>query len=721
VLEGSVDQRSGSSDLLQVELAAPEPGAPLEVVQLRVRIRGIVDEVEVGERVRVLAHLYPIPEAANPGESDLAFRERREGVVLEAVIKPGAVLHLSAAPLPQRLAGWIRHRILKATANLPDSQARGLIEALSVGRREEIPEETDTWFGNSGLAHLLAVAGLHVGVMALALRALLRLALVRWEGLALRVEVGRLAGALTLPLVWTYVVITGSGTPAVRAAILVSLLLVARNLNRSAEVLTTLAWAATAILAHDPGALWDPAFQLSFGAVTGLALLHRLAGDLHLLAPSPEHRGLWKLARTVGRPLAAASLTSVAVSVATVPVLAATFHRVSLVSPLANAVALPVGVALAGLCSLAPLTVWSPWGLSRLLQLAVPLAQALVAIAREFGDGRFAVVRLPAFSASTILAWYGLLVAASLSRHRRSAQVVALGCAAVLAAHAALYIYAPQFDSQLQVTFLSVGQGDSAVIRLPGGEAMLIDGGGEVGGRYDPGERVVLPFLLEEGVTHLRALILSHPHPDHALGLITVAQSLPADAVWLADQPDDGDLVERLISAARRGSGDAIPIRRLSAGTRETLDGVRVEVLGPPPKETDAPFAKVNDQSLVLRLTFGEVSFLFPGDIERAAEPALLTSVGDAATPVLKAPHHGSNTSSTPGWVARVHPRFVVYCVGLDNRFGFPSAEVDARYAARVCVRLRTDRDGAIAFRTDGHRVSVDRFKAGDGLELQLE
>ena len=263
----------------------------------------------------------------------------------------------------------------------------------------------------------------------------------------------------------------------------------------------------------------------------------------------------------------------------------------------------------------------------------------------------------------------------------------------------------PRLDSELEVTFLSVGQGDSTFVRFPGGASWLIDGGGAVASHFDLGAAILAPFLWERGVGELEVMALSHPHPDHALGLIGVAPLVGARELWLSTGVESGGLVHGLEAAL----GPLTLTRRLAAGAHFERGPVTIDVLGPPPSKR---FDKVNDQSLVLALTYGEVRFLLPGDAEEEAEEALLASGADLHATVLKAPHHGSGTSSTPAFIHAVRPSSVVFCVGRDNRFGFPLEEVQARYRDAGCRLFRTDRDGAITFRTDGHTLSVDRFLA---------
>jgi competence protein ComEC len=275
-----------------------------------------------------------------------------------------------------------------------------------------------------------------------------------------------------------------------------------------------------------------------------------------------------------------------------------------------------------------------------------------------------------------------------------------LALAAPLSAALFLVLLPGPEVGRLEVTFLSVGHGDAIVLSSEGHHA-LIDAGGVPQG-LDTGKRFVLPFLETRRIERLDLVALSHPHPDHALGLPTVLERVPAERVWLPAGAGRGPLVADIVAAA----GHA-PVEDVELGHAPfPLGAARVEVLGPP---TDRILLEgENDRSLVLRVRHGDVTFLLPGDIEEAGEEAL--ALGEPVT-VLKAPHHGSRTSSHDALVNAAKPRYVVFCVGAYNRFGFPHAEVVDRYAAAGARCLRTDLDGAITFTSDGRDVTIETYR----------
>jgi competence protein ComEC len=256
------------------------------------------------------------------------------------------------------------------------------------------------------------------------------------------------------------------------------------------------------------------------------------------------------------------------------------------------------------------------------------------------------------------------------------------------------------------VLFVSVGHGDAALLRLPDGAAVLVDAGGAPEGGADPGARDVVPLLRDLGIRRLAAAFVSHPHPDHVLGLAAVTAAVPADVVF--SNGDGGDGAAREILAALR------PVALPPGGGWERA-GVRFEALGGA-REALAP----NDASLVLRVSYGSTAFLFPGDVEAPGEAAAVARGGLAAD-VVKVPHHGSRRSSTAPFVSAVGARVAVVSVGAGNRYGFPHDEAVLRWRDAGAIVLRTD-EGAVRLFSDGVRVRrVAADAALDPLAIRRE
>jgi competence protein ComEC len=262
----------------------------------------------------------------------------------------------------------------------------------------------------------------------------------------------------------------------------------------------------------------------------------------------------------------------------------------------------------------------------------------------------------------------------------------------------------------LRVTVLDVGQGDAALIDLPDGSAMLVDGGGFVGSPVDTGARVILPFLRARRRSRVDVVVLSHPHPDHFGGLASTLPAIEVGELWDSGQGEDqgaGPTYAGLLAGARaRG----VSVRRPTTlcGPARQIGGATVEVLAPCP--TYAPDAGANDNSLVVRITYGGRSALLVGDAEHAEE-ALLVRLGALRIQAdfLKVGHHGSRTSTSPAFLAAVSPSFATISSGVRNRFGHPHPVALATLEARGVAIARTDRGGEIVLETDGEAIRTSR------------
>jgi competence protein ComEC len=231
----------------------------------------------------------------------------------------------------------------------------------------------------------------------------------------------------------------------------------------------------------------------------------------------------------------------------------------------------------------------------------------------------------------------------------------------------------------------------------------VVDAGGFPGSDFDTGAAVVAPYLATRKIMHLEAVAMTHAHPDHSAGLPALLRRYRPREFWWTGSPGRGEAWTRLEDALR---DTGVPRRLVDTGV-----GVRdVAVLHPPP---GWPTSDLNDSSLTLRVVHGARRVLLTGDVEARAEGAMLGRPDALAADVLKVPHHGSRTSSTPRFVASVAPRVAVISVGADNRYGLPSPEVEARYRARGTCILRTDRCGAVTIVTDGRRLDVTATRPG--------
>jgi competence protein ComEC len=681
--------------LIDLERVAGQP------VALRASLgvaKGTLDHLGPGDRVRASVRLSTTDGLANPGRPDPAMQARAQGISLLAFVSTAEGIGRMAT------GGWWRPRRLAAAAHqamaraidrtLPGSRA-ALLRALVLGERTAAGAEVEAGFKAAGAVHALSVSGLHLTAVAALVFLLLRLLLLRVPGMALRTRPALLAAGAAIPLVLLYTLITGEAVATVRAAWMACLALVAVMLRRRPSLASAIAAAALILLVGSPLLVLDPSFQLSFVSVGALAIAARGPAD----AEPPGTRG-----RRVRRWLLQGLGATVAASLATGPLCAHHFAEVTPAAPLGNLLLVPLvelgivplGLLGAALGAAVPALGWLP------LQLAGLLAGLLLWLA----DGFRRLAPVLAVWSPTGLETGLMTLAALLALAARGAAAprrwLAVAAACLVVGGGALgarHVWR-RLDPALRVTFLDVGQGDAILIEGPRGFVALVDGGGSVDGRFDPGQRVIVPVLRRKTIGRLDLLVLSHPHPDHLNGLPAVLQGFPVGALWTSGDRGGNPAYDRLLALARSRQV-ALP-----APARLEVNGLVIEPRGPwlDDRIGVAPGLEVNDASLVLQLRFAGRSLLLTGDLEEQGEAELLGRArararardGRLAADVLKVPHHGSRTSSGDELLGAVRPGLAVASLARRNRFGFPHPEVIQRYRTGGIRLLRTDRDGAI-------------------------
>lgn len=693
-LEGEVEgpQRTADGLTWTVRTSAVD-GQP---ARNRVQLSSTGPEVFDGQRVLVEAKVKPLVPAANDGEWSRAVALARRGVVGTAGYAEQHLVQLSEPSGVERWLNRARSALGRDTrALIDDADAANLVLTLAAGERASMGDDMEELFARSGLAHVLSVSGLHVAVVALSVFAALRWLLTRRQVLLVRVRDARsLAAPAAIPLVWSYVMFTGWQPPAVRSAIMCSLLLAGDVVRRRSDPLNAALVALLLMTLTDPSTPFDLSVQLSFVAVIATVVLSpTLRTLIPLPLPDPVQQQGWRLrlARW-GEAVLQTTCASVAVTLGTAPLVLGAFQRVSLAGIPANIATMPLAGLLTMLSAggaalhlgLRPLSIPVLWA-------AGQVARAFLLIADLFSRMPGAVWSLPAPSGVWSACWWaGLLIFVLVRGRWRLGALLAPGALLVVLASA----LTPR--DRLDVTFLSVGHGD-AIVLTSGTHAALIDGGGVPNG-HDTGRRFVLPFLRQKMVRSLDLVALSHAHPDHALGLASVLEELPTRRLWLPADVGQGPLVAAILDAAT--GAEATEVEAGDPGM--DLGAAHLDILGPP--RDRGTLQTENDRSLVLRVRHGGVTFLLTGDLEAPGEAFL----DPGQVTVMKAPHHGSNTSSTPELVERAHPRFVVFCVGANNHFRFPRPEIVSRYEALGAQCFRTDVQGAITFHSDGASVTVE-------------
>jgi competence protein ComEC len=252
------------------------------------------------------------------------------------------------------------------------------------------------------------------------------------------------------------------------------------------------------------------------------------------------------------------------------------------------------------------------------------------------------------------------------------------------------------------MTFLDVGSGDSILVEFPGKKKMLVDGGGSVYGSFDIGERIVSPVLWDKGIKKIDYLVLTHAHPDHLYGFFSIVENFKIKQFWESMSPTEN----KAYKSFKQKLSSKIIQKKYFQGTSIKIGNVDIEILHPP-KPENPPVSANNNQSLVMMITYHQTSFLLTGDAEYQAEQKILSHYHDIECQVLKCPHHGSSSSSTPLFIKAVSPRIVVVSVGENNLYGLPDEIVIRRYKRMGAEVYRTDHHGAVKIISDGKNISV--------------
>jgi competence protein ComEC len=746
-------------DLDEVDVASrslPVTGGLRVSYYARPTDRESAPPLRAGDRVEALVRARAPRNFLDPGAFDARTFLARQKIDLTATLRSAELLQKIGPPSPRlsyQLAR-LRGRLLARLDELFAPRRAAVLRAMLLGDRSFVDSDLVVVFQKSAAYHVLVVAGLHVAALA---------AFLFWLGRRLRLSLPP-ATLMTMLVLASYVAVVEDRPPILRATLMAAVVLCARLAFRRVAVLNSVALAALLLLLWRPSELADPSFQLSFlaaGVIGGLALpwIDRSSSpyrhgvehisdvtrdgvhpprviqfrlDLRAAAGWLGARLPQRLAPRAPQWLAAASsgalrlwdiaVLSLVIQLGLLPLLALYFHRVSLSGPLANipAVLLAGLIVPLGFLTLLASLIWVPLG-AALGKLLGPFVSVLVATVEWFGSWQWASYRIPGPPAWVLAAFFAtlaLLATAALAARdshrsaRRRERYLAVPLAALVLV-VITYPFPPKLaKGRLELTVLDVGQGDSLFAAFPDGRTMLIDGGGAAGafrvGGYragvDVGEEAVSPFLWSRGLKSLDVVALTHAHHDHLDGLNAVLENFRVGQLWVGRDVDSPAYRALLARAGARGAA-IVPRQR---GATFDWDGVAGRVLWPPDSSSVA--AASNNDSLVLRVSDGGVAFLLPGDIEQPVEEQLLADGDPLEANFLKAPHHGSRTSSSPEFLARVAPQVAVISVGEGNPFGHPYPLVVERYRGAGVRLYRTDRDGAVTALTDGRALEISRY-----------
>lgn len=701
VMQGKLLVYGGEESLKKLPQQRENKAAGLEDDTAVESIEGIYGQV--GDGIQLTGSIREFHDYGNPGRMNTVMSNKAKGICGRAMIsKYSLVIEPRQEHSLARLAEQVRNKYEAYMAQAMPKQDAAAIFAMLFGGYQGIRPELLEAFTVTGIVHILSVSGSHITLMA---------GTANIVGHFLHMS-PKATAALATGVILFYSLLAGAIPPVIRSALMGILTLLALTAGRERDAQHILGLVALGLLLYSPLWLFDISFQLSFGATAGLLYL----------APPLREILRNKLPVFVADSLA----VTIGAQLSVLPIIAWYFNVLSLSSLLANLLIAPIveWIIVAGL-------------LAGLLASLVPmagkvvflLASVVLGLVYELSRWVAALpgsqIYMPAFSWwGGILYYMGLVWLVIGDEHRkRLMSCVDMGGklrdlkgwqAISLLGMLMVFFCCWQIlgnNKEMQVHFIDVGQGDSALVITPHGRAFMVDTGGVREGSYDIGSRVDVPYLLHYGVQKLDYIFLTHAHDDHAGGVKGILTKIPVGAIGIGHE-GAGDYLQTF------GTGEIGKIKKLlvplQEGSSIELDGVRIDMLYSPESkkvQESQLQATGNEFSNLIRVSYGEASFLFTGDLVAEQEQQVLANGTNVASTVLKVGHHGSRTSSSQEFLTAVNPGWAVISCGYNNSFGHPHKEILNRLTS--CTKaeiLRTDQQGAIVFRTDGKSIKVESF-----------
>ncbi len=683
---------------------------------------------QYGDYIRFYSILKKIESFQNPGGFNYERYMNLHGVYATGFVANNSQIVLvrknaaSGIRLKLEIFRLYLKRLIYQNASTPQ---REIIEAMTIGNQNAIPTEVRDNFNKTGTSHILSISGLHIGMVAATTFFIISLILKSSEYLMLRFNIIKLASAGAFLMILIYALIAGMSVTVVRSALMALVFLCALFLDKQKDIFNVLALTALIILVVSPEALFDISFQLSFMSVLAIIyIVPRFSSfSFSLLAELP----LWR--QKIIQHISLSILVCIAATLGTIPLIVFYFNRVSSITIIANLISVPLlgTIALVFCMAFILCAFFSPIIAGFFIKIASFFVQISVDVINYLASLSWSAFSFTKPSIAEIVIFY-LLIFFSLrfidsrningirknfpDRYPLFLKFILITLIVFFLADVVYLWSKDKFSSELRVTAIDVGQGSAILVRFPGGKNMLIDGGGFPDSSFDMGKLVIAPFLYHERISTIDTVVLTHPHPDHIQGLLYITENFNVRDVWSTGQLSEDEIFQQWqkIIAQKK-----IKMNFLSAQSPTAkINGAQLNVLWPlqpiSVNASDLSASDVNDDSLVLKIKYGNVSFLFPADITSSVESSLIKSKRDLHSDVLFVPHHGSFSSSSIDFIKKVSCRYAVISAGKANVFHHPHQRTLDRYKSFSVNLLRTDKNGAITLTTDGTTLQVNTF-----------
>ncbi|MCR5527547.1 MAG: DNA internalization-related competence protein ComEC/Rec2 [Lachnospiraceae bacterium] len=689
---GTAVSRKCKSDKYIIEIKKPELKSDLKGEKSnknkKIKIKGILVYLDtsekcipkLGQRIKVAGKAELFEKATNPGQFDMRRYRMLHGLdfaLMDAHVKATGRSYNIFTETMQR----IRERMVECYDRLYDENTAGVAKAMVLGDRSGLAESEKALYQAAGIAHILSISGLHIGVIGLGLYKLLKRARLKRAP----------AGALSMIFIGAYAQMTGGSASVIRAGVMLAMGIIAEVIGRKSDILSSMALSLIMLLISNPLLVYDSGFLLSFGAVSGIGIVSPV---IKILVPKADSKWL------------SGPLASVSVSIFTLPIILYFFFQFPLYSLMINLIVVPlmgillvllIGSGLAGLLWLGAgmLPAWSATCLMRLIDAAAEADTKLPAT--MLVTGRPELWRI-------ILYYFLLSMICFIAAKERIGEMLRIKSAVLFVMMLALMFYHPA--GGLEIMSMDVGQGDSGLIRLDD-TAFLIDcGSTDV---KDVAKYRVVPCIRSQGIADIDYAVMTHPDGDHINGFMEIFEGRKYEGIRIKNfiMPKINkrdEAYERVRQAAEKYGARVIFIK---AG--DVIKSGKLTVRCIHPAEDYVP-EDVNSYSTVLDIRYGKFSALFTGDVQGSGEEAAGSSCGEDYT-LLKVAHHGSKNSSKEAFLKKTKPKYAFISCGKNNSYGHPHRETLERLNSAGSNIYVTKESGALSLYTDGKRIRIKTYE----------
>lgn len=693
-------------------------------------------EFHYGDYVRFKTRLKSPYSFQNPGGFDYEKYLRYKRIKARAFIKDSSSIVTLRENQGNRIYSklqLLRRNIKKFIKENSPSPEREIIQAMILGDQKEIPKDVMENFNKTGTTHIIAISGFNIGIVAFLSFVVVRLLMKSSKYVLLRFDIIKISTILSIIPVIFYTFIAGMGISVIRASIMAIIFMIAIILGKDKDLYNSLSLAALIILVLFPYSLFDISFQLSFTAVWAIIfIVPRLT--MMLFGNSQDetlNNKYW--IRKIYKNICIFIIVSLSATIGTLPLIVFYFNRISTVVLVSNLIVVPIlGIIAIPICMAIIIAIPISQSLAlfflKISTFLVHISMSMIDFFASIPNSSFfistpTVLEIGAFYLFLVVAVKFIDVIKKYSRDNSESKsflnpqwhCIVLVALTIFFIVDAIYLYAnDKINNKLKVTAIDVGQGSATLIELPNGKKMLIDGGGTHDNLFDIGKYVVAPYLWHERINAIDIVVLTHPHPDHLNGLIFILSHFKVKEVWSNGEPAEIDTYKKLLEVIKENKivhrivshefGD-IEINNVTINILNPLKPVTIE------NNTPRKFDETNNDAIVLRFTFGNITILLPSDISEITESRLVKSCMNIKSQLIMVPHHGGFTSSTIPFLNAVKPEIALVSCGRDNVYKDPHPDVLERYMSIGTKILRTDKNGAISVTTDGSRIEYKAYK----------